>query len=78
MMKKASRHFNVSYGTSGGQRALQDNLEEHILPDGKVSFDGFTVWCFVKAYLDKKCDTHALKKICQEMIGCVALSRDTT
>ena len=57
MMKKASRHFNVSYGTSGGQRALQDNLEEHILPDGKVSFDGFTVWCFVKAYLDKKCDT---------------------
>ena len=74
-MKKASRHFNVPYRTirnkinnfhpktSGGQTALQDNLEEHILnlldlqTDWKVPFDGFSVWCFVKAYLDKKCDT---------------------
>ena len=57
-MKKASRHFNVPYGTirnkinsfllktSGGQAALQDNLEEHILnlldllTDWKVPFDG--------------------------------------
>ena len=83
-MKKVSRH--VPYGTirnkinnfhpktSGGQAALQDNLEEHILnslyllTDWKVPFDGFSVQCIVKAYLDKKCDTvsYALKKICQE------------
>ena len=74
-MKKASRHFNVPYGTiktkinnfhpktSGGQTALQDNLEKQIqnllglLTDWKVPFDGFSIQCLVKAYLDKKCDT---------------------
>ena len=51
-MKKASRHFNVPYGTirnkinnlhpktSGEQTALQDNLEEHILN----SLDLLTDW----------------------------------
>ena len=96
-MKKASRPFNVPYGTIrkkinnvfsktwGGPKALQDNLEEHILnsldllTEWKVSFNGFSVWCLVKAYFDKKCDTvSCFKEICQEMIGCLALPRDTT
>ena len=68
-MKKASRHFNVPYGTirnkinnfhpktSGGQTALHILNLLDLLMDWKVLFNGFSVWCLVKAYLDKKCDT---------------------
>ena len=66
-MKKASRH--VPYGTirnkinnfhpktSGGQTALHILNLLDLLTDWKVLFNGFSVWCLVKAYLDKKCDT---------------------
>ena len=69
LMKNASRHFNVSYGTirnkinnfhpktSGGQTALHILNLLDLLTDWKVLFNGFSVWCLVKAYLDKKCDT---------------------
>ena len=69
LMEKASRNRtirnktnNFHPKTSSGQIALQDNLEEHILnsldllTDWKVLFDGFSIRCFVKAYLDTKCD----------------------
>ena len=69
LMKKASRHRtirnktnNFHPKTSSGQTALQDNLEQHILnsvdllTDWKVLFDGFSIRCLVKAYLDTKCD----------------------
>ena len=49
---------NFHLKTLGGHTALQDNLKEHILNlldllmDWKVPFDGSSVWCLVKAYLD--------------------------